>query len=144
MSTKRKRIDEDNNSPVSKKQRQTAIVLAIVGSRFFKNRVAFDRLVAEWVTTHGVPGAIVSGEEPNGTDAMAKQYAKDHNIAYIGFPADWDKLKDAAGPIRNGYIVKECTHVLAFPSHRGSGTQNTIRKAKAAQKHITIHWVESI
>jgi len=42
----------------------------------------------------------------------------------------WEKLGRDAGPIRNGYIINDATHVLAFPSKTCRGTRDSINKAK--------------
>ena len=123
---------------MSKKRKfKEEIRLAIVGSRTFKDRRRFDAHVAQWISAHGQPSVIISGEEPNGTDAMAKAYALENNIPYVGFPPDWRKHGKAAGPRRNQQIVDDCTHVLAFPSRHGRGTQNSLEKAEVAKRHVT-------
>lgn len=36
-----------------------------------------------------------------GADLLGKQYAESRGYPVKEFPADWDRLKNAAGPIRN-------------------------------------------
>lgn len=56
----------------------------------------------------------------------------DRRVAYLNYPADWEKHGRAAGPIRNEkmLIVGTPDMVLAFPG--GRGTADMIRKAEAA------------
>lgn len=60
---------------------------------------------------------------------MARRYSKENNINLIVKKADWS-IGKVAGPIRNLEIVKDATHLIAFPHVSGSGTQNTIELAK--------------
>jgi len=47
-----------------------------------------------------------------------------------------------AGPMRNKDIIENATHVLAFPSKKGKGTQHSIKLAEDYQKPIEIFWVD--
>src|SRR5688572_18139019 len=50
---------------------------------------------------YGMPNVvIISGEAP-GVDSVATDYAVINWTGYEGYPADWDRLGPAAGPIRN-------------------------------------------
>lgn len=56
---------------------------------------------------------------------------------------DWKgPLGKRAGLARNSDIVAKSTHLLAFPSKTGSGTQDTIRKAEQKGIQAIIYWVE--
>lgn len=71
---------------------------------------------------------IIAGEA-RGADLMAKSYALSKGIAYEGYPADWNKYGNSAGPIRNKQMLDEGkpTLVVAFPG--GKGTKNMINQA---------------
>jgi hypothetical protein len=103
--------------------------LAIVGSRHFVDYYRFCSELQRWMDEHGSPKAIVSGGA-RGADAMAARFARDRKIALIEYVADWRAHGKAAGPMRNAQIVESATHMLAFPSHSGRGTQDSIRKAQ--------------
>lgn len=115
------------------------IKLAIVGSRNFTDNSVFNTLVDTWIKEHGTPSLIISGGAL-GVDNLAKQYAIAHNIPKLIIHPQWIKYGKAAGPMRNTEIVNAATHILAFPSHQGKGTQDTISKAQG--KHVVIHWVD--
>lgn len=116
-------------------------ILAIVGSRHFDEGDDFEKHVREWIATHGIPIEIVTGDA-SGADALAAKFAKDNAIPLRVFAADWNKYGSSAGPIRNTQIVAACTHVLAFPNATSRGTQDTIKKAKVANKHVTEHKIK--
>jgi len=44
--------------------------------------------------------------------------------------------------VRNADIVKNCDKVLAFPSRKGKGTQNTIARAEKAGKEVIVVWMD--
>src|SRR5258707_14103682 len=58
---------------------------------------------------------IIEGEA-HGADTCGRVWAKSRNVAYLAFPAQWDKYGRAAGPIRNQQKLDEGhpDKVLAF------------------------------
>ncbi len=118
------------------------ICLAIVGSRNFTDEKKFKQWVHNWVELHGKPSVIISGGA-KGADTLAETYANDNHIQLKIFHADWKTYGLKAGPLRNTHIVISCTHMIAFPSKHGKGTQDSIRKAQKMGKHVTIHYIEN-
>jgi hypothetical protein len=117
------------------------IVLGIVGSRDYNNATDFAKVVNGWIQKNGKPTLIVSGGA-KGADELAEIYAKECGIPLEVIRADWNSYGRKAGPMRNSQIVQLCSHILAFPSHQGKGTQDTMAKAKRDGKHLTIHYVD--
>jgi len=77
---------------------------------------------------------VVSGCA-TGADTCGEEWAKSRNIPIKQFPADWKKLKHAAGPIRNRQMAQYADAVVLFPG--GKGTLNMFNEAK---KHgLIIH-----
>jgi len=117
--------------------------LAIIGSRNFSNYEDLERAVLKVLEKWGLSLSdlekIVSGGAL-GVDKLAEKFAKKYSIETVIFPADWKKGR-AAGPIRNSLIVENCTHMIAFPSHTGSGTQDSIRKAEKKGIPLKVLWV---
>lgn len=72
---------------------------------------------------------------------MAERYAKEHGHKLKIFKAEWNKYGLKAGPIRNTKIVEYCDILIAFPSKKGKGTQDSIRKAKARGIQVYTFWV---
>jgi len=65
---------------------------------------------------------------------MGADYALASRIPLEIFEADWARFGRKAGPLRNTQIVDACDKVLALPSHKGKGTQDTIKKAEKRGK----------
>ena len=121
-----------------------SIRLLICGSRYYTDEAEFEKIVKEWIRVNGEPQIIIAGEA-NGADTLAKKYAKRNLIEYEGYPAQWSgtgRQRKAAGPIRNSLMLTRCTHVLALPSRNGTGTQDTMRKAKAKGIPVTPVYVD--
>lgn len=75
---------------------------------------------------------LVQGEEPNGVDACAREWAKTNKLPHLCVPAEWTKYGNAAGPIRNKemLIIGKPDLVIAFPGN--NGTANMIKQARQA------------
>jgi ABC-type Fe3+-hydroxamate transport system substrate-binding protein len=64
-----------------------------------------------------------------GADALAFAWAMERGIKCTTVNANWDKYPKAAGPIRNGEMLKlDPDLVVAFPG--GRGTANMIQQAE--------------
>ena len=73
---------------------------------------------------------------------MAAEHALTNKVPLTVFKAEWGLYGAKAGPMRNAKIVARCHKVLAFPSRRGKGTQDTVRKAAKAGKAVLEVWVD--
>jgi hypothetical protein len=114
--------------------------LAIVGSRNFDNYPLFCNKLKEFVDKYGAPELVVSGGA-EGADTFAEIWAKSNSIPTKIFKPDWS-TGNHAGFRRNTDIINECTHVLAFPSHSGTGTQDSIAKARRSGKMTVIYFID--
>lgn len=124
--------------------------LAIVGYRYFYDYKTFSDHVLEWLKVHGGEGVegveeIVSGG-CEGTDTMAERFARENHFPMAVFRPDWEKwpasrYKWKAFTERDKEIAAYCTHMVAFPSDRGKGTQLTIKFARELDKSVYVHWV---
>lgn len=74
-----------------------------------------------------------------GADTVAKEWAIERAVHVLTMPANWERDGKAAGPIRNGQMVKKGVEynalgrsvlVLAFPG--GRGTANMIEQSHKA------------
>jgi hypothetical protein len=74
---------------------------------------------------------LISGHA-TGADQLAEEWAFERQIPIYIFPAEWNKYKKAAGPIRNQRMLDEGKPdlVIAFPGN--SGTADMVKKAKKA------------
>ena len=73
-----------------------------------------------------------------GADELAKRYCEERNISYQNYPADWNKFKKAAGPIRNGEMEKVATHLIAFWDGKSRGTKDMIDKMEMVNKPFKV------
>lgn len=116
--------------------------IAMVGSRNFTNFNLFEQKVDEafdnWGLKKNNVNRIVSGGA-RGTDTLAEKYAKKYNIELKTYLPDWKRNGKAAGIIRNADIINNSDYVIAFPSHHGRGTQDSIRKAKKSNPPKKVH-----
>jgi hypothetical protein len=117
------------------------VALAIVGWRGMNEKDhqhLFNETLDKFVVTYGLPAVIVSGGA-TGADTMGEKWATARGIPTQIFKPQWRKngTYDAgAGIKRNTDIVNACTHMIAFPSDKGKGTQDSIRKAKKQDKIV--------
>ncbi len=72
---------------------------------------------------------IISGHA-RGADKLGERFANVNECKLLIFPADWDKYRKAAGPVRNQQMIDEGKPdlVVAFPG--GRGTQDMVKRAK--------------
>lgn len=68
---------------------------------------------------------VISGLA-RGADTAGKKYAIKKGLTLLKFPADWDRYKDRAGPIRNMQMYVEGKPDLAISFPGGTGTQNML------------------
>ena len=115
--------------------------LAIVGSRNFNNYDLMTQKLKEMLEGWDEIEEIVSGGA-SGIDTLAKRYANEIGVPIKEFLPNWKEFGPAAGPIRNSQIVDYCTHLIAFPSKTGKGTQDSIRKAQVSQKIVKISYID--
>lgn len=69
---------------------------------------------------------VVSGGA-SGADHHGEKWAERKDIPVKKFPADWNKLGNSAGPIRNKQMAQYADAVALFPG--GRGTQNMFMNA---------------
>jgi len=118
--------------------------LAIVGWRKFNDfkllKEKIEQTLEEWDIDVESIEAVISGGAA-GTDSLAECWAKSNKIPLQVFLPDWKQHGRAAGPLRNSLIIAEATHVIAFPSKQGRGTQDSISKARQSNKELAVHWI---
>lgn len=112
----------------------------VVGSRGFDDYVLFASKLNELISGYDKV-AIVSGGA-RGADALAKKFAKDNNLRYYEFKADWS-LGKKAGYIRNEQMHKFISHFdtrlcIAFWDGKSKGTTHSFDLAKKYSNPIEI------
>lgn len=103
----------------------------ICGGRDFHDRIYFRHALNNFQAIRGKITCVIEGGA-NGADALAKQWAIDHEIPLIEMPANWRQFGVGAGPIRNGWMLEHGKPdiVIAFPGK--NGTKNMIDQARKA------------
>ena len=113
--------------------------VAVIGSRSFADK----QMLNEFLTPRkGKIKLIVSGGA-KGADSLATEWAGEHGIPYLVFPALWrdpetGKLDKGAGFRRNWHIIDSCDMVLAFYDGASRGTANSLDIAKKLGKPVQI------
>lgn len=110
--------------------------VVIAGGRDFSNWEAFHdwmALIPAWLYIT----EVVSGGAA-GADTLGEQYAIRYNIPLKIFPADWEKHKRAAGPIRNAHMAEYGDALIAFWDGKSRGTKNMIENMKKRDKHVVL------
>lgn len=65
-----------------------------------------------------------------GADLWGEKWAEHMGISVKRFPADWDKHKKAAGPIRNREMADYADAVILFKGGKGTQSMHDIAKEK--------------
>ena len=129
-------VIEEITEEITEEETPLEYCLAIVGSREMKLKSpVFQEGILQVIEQWGVPSSVVSGGA-RGADTIGEQWARDNNIPITVYKPDWKKHGRAAGMIRNADIIARATHILAFPSSTGSGTQDSIIRATRANKPV--------
>ncbi len=103
--------------------------LIVAGGRDFTDYGVVSKILDRILKKHPVD-FIVSGKEPNGTDALGERYAGVNGIPVLPYPADWlGGLKKAAGPIRNEEMAKNADGAIIFWDGKSPGSKNMIKNA---------------
>jgi len=109
--------------------------IAIVGSRGFDDYEYFCEIIDPIVK--GKSATFVSGGA-RGADSFAEDYANEHGLAMIVFPAEWDKHGKAAGFIRNITIWDNAELGVAFWDGESKGTAHSFGLAKKQKKDLLV------
>lgn len=116
------------------------IRIVVAGSRdFYDYAVLSERLDFYFSQQNQSHIQIVSGGA-RGADRLGERYAREHDINYTVFPANWNAHGKAAGMIRNRDMAEYGTHLVAFWDGKSRGTKSMIETARA--QGLTIRVVE--
>jgi len=122
---------------------EVKIVLAVSGWRGLSGpeaRRLVGEALTEFATRNGKPHVIVTGGA-RGADQLAEAWARRKGIHVVTLRPKRTRSRGEACAeclARNTDIVKMGTHLLAFPSELGSGTQDAIHKAIALGKPVKV------
>lgn len=107
----------------------------IAGSRYFCNYKKLvakcDAILANKINDPNCEVVVVSGCA-QGADKLGERYAWSRQLKVEKYPADWENLGKAAGPIRNEKMAQNADALIAFPLYgvHNRGTQDMIHRAR--------------
>lgn len=111
----------------------------ICGDRNWNNYESIRDIVGRLKSKYGDVTIIEGGCK--GADLFAKTAAKEFDMPFKEYPADWNKYGRAAGPIRNKQMLDEENPDLVIAFHtnieNSKGTKNMVEQARE-RKIITI------
>jgi len=106
--------------------------LLICGDRNWRDKSAIIEIINKFQ-----PNIIIEGCA-NGADKLAGISGNELGIEVMRFPADWEKYGRAAGPIRNGQMLREGNPDIVVGFHynidESKGTKDMLTRAKKAGK----------
>lgn len=103
--------------------------LIVCGGREWRDAGAVDRVLTMAHERNGIALLITGGAK--GADSLAARWAHAAAIPYLTASADWERHGDAAGPIRNQWMLdQQVDGVIAFPG--GRGTAHMVKIAREA------------
>ncbi len=99
--------------------------LIIAGSRHFDEETVYAELVNLRISGHLMVTAteIVSGCA-KGVDSAGEWYADFYDVSVKRFKANWGKLGNAAGPIRNRQMAEYADSLLLIWDGKSRGSAN--------------------
>lgn len=109
--------------------------IIVTGGRDYDDAERLTAVLDSLNLWHG-PLYVVEGDCPTGADAGARWWRVMRGVAGRSFPADWDRHGRAAGPIRNGTMLREEPPDLVVHFPGGNGTADMVTKASRAGVRI--------
>jgi len=109
------------------------VKLLICGSRDFNDFDFMSRRLDEYLSSADLSKIEIVSGGAMGTDTLAERYARENNIQFTKFPAEWDRYGRSAGFIRNDEMAKYCSGpkntCVAFWDGSSSGTKGMMKSA---------------
>jgi len=115
--------------------------ILVSGDRHYAHR---DRVYAALDVLDRLNGieAVIEGTA-DGADTFGGDWADLHGKEHLRFPPDWNKYHRAAGPIRNGQMLKEGYPDLVAAFHdnilESKGTADMLRQAIRAGVPVRLY-----
>lgn len=104
--------------------------ILITGGRDFLDR-KFIHEVLDYVFQKRLIDVLIHGDA-RGVDTLAKNWAKNRGVQVIGYPANWTKYGDLAGPARNSFMLEDSRPDAAIIFPGGNGTADMTKKIQQA------------
>ena len=104
--------------------------IVIAGSRSITDYDVIKKTLKNGI---GTITEVVSGAA-NGADRLGERWAEENNVPLKKFPADWNKYKKAAGPIRNKQMAEYADAAVIFWDGKSRGSVNMAEQMKKLGK----------
>ena len=102
----------------------------VCGGRDFDDRARLFGVLDEMHRDMPI-GCIISGNA-RGADTLGEQWAKQNRVALMQFPANWDVMGNAAGKIRNTWMLDFGKPDCVVATDGGPGTRHMVTQARRA------------
>lgn len=116
------------------------MTIAIVGSRTFDDYSTLNEIILKTLNIEDIDCVISGGAR--GADSLAEKFASEHSLAFVEFPAKWERYGKSAGYRRNVTIVQNADMIFAFWNGTSKGTKHTIDIAKVHDTECVIYYYE--
>jgi len=108
--------------------------VAIVGSRDYPDRTALTQAIAQ--SGYEITAVLCGGAR--GPDSWGRDWAKQHGIPVVEYPANWDKHGRSAGIVRNAAMISNADAVIALWDGASRGTAHAIGVARGRGIPVTV------
>lgn len=118
--------------------------LLVSGYRDYNDKQVIEEQILTLLKEENVTcnPTIIHGHCPSGVDKTVDTLAKEKGWNVIREPAEWDKYKNAAGPIRNEKMITEYSpdYAILFLHPKSRGTLNMLNLVKKYNlSHTVVH-----
>lgn len=117
-------------------------VVLFTGSREWTRRRSVQSVVQGLMEARGNELAIVSGGAA-GLDTIVEETCHNYGVPFARVDANWDYYHKAAGPIRNGWMLRLCCPREAHAFHsnlkNSKGTRDMVERCERAEIPVTVH-----
>ena len=97
-----------------------------------------DRLTRKLDLTPYKSKVVIFSGGDEGVDKLGEQWAYEKRLTCRVFHADWKGKGKAAGPIRNGEMIKQAKALIAFWDGKSPGTKDVVEKAEKAELKVRV------
>lgn len=112
------------------------IKLAIIGSRDFNDYALLKKSILENYDVTKIEYIVSGGTR--GADSLGERFAREFKIKIIIHYPDWNLLGKSAAFIRDAYIIKDATDVIAFWDGVSRGTEHSLDLSEKHKKKIKV------
>jgi hypothetical protein len=107
--------------------------LLVAGSRTFDDYEMMRSNLDAWIAEWGLKKPVIVSGTARGADKLGERYAAERSLEIASFPAPWNTLGRAAGPLRNTQMAWYSTHAAVFWDGSSSGSKHMFKTAKESR-----------